>query len=322
VHTAIVRRLLLLPIAGLMLGGGSAGGSRAVLAPLSISFWNTRAGVGSFIDWHSCAPYVRCRGAIETTRDGGRTWRIRREGAVVRSVEAVPESREAWAALEPVKSCGTRLPSACRTTLLHSVDGGVTWKSTEAYVTAPTFVDSRHGFGVRGSGMVATWDGGKRWHRLGGPCSRFESVAASFVSVRRGWLLCLDGGAMGEQPKTLFRTTDGGRRWTTMARTTFTQHGRGALPLSGYPGGLDFATARTGWVWELRGNLYATGDGGHTWCSLGITSPDVDESDSTSLLTSRIGFVLLRNANAGRYELRLTRDGGHTFGLVRTWPIE
>jgi photosystem II stability/assembly factor-like uncharacterized protein len=321
-HTFIVPRLLLLGIVGLLLGGSPAAGRGEVLAPLSISFFNTRDGIASFIAWHSCGPSVRCRGAIETTRDGGRSWTIRRVGAVVRSVEAVPGTREAWAALEPVKSCGTRLPSNCPTTLLNSVDGGATWTRTGAYVTAPAFADAQHGFGVRGAKLVATSDGGKTWRLLGGPCRRFDGASVSFVSATRGWLLCAGGGAMGAQPKTLYETRDGGHHWTLVMKTTFTRHTRGALPLFGYPGGLDFVDARTAWIGEARGDLYATGDGGRTWRSLRITSPDVVEAESTSLLAPGIGFVLLRNGAAGRYELRLTRDGGRTFGLVRTWPIE
>jgi photosystem II stability/assembly factor-like uncharacterized protein len=314
-------KIVAIGVAGLLLGGGAADAGRPVLAPLSISFWNTRAGVAAFIDWHSCGPNIRCRGAIETTVDGGRTWNIRWRGAVPRSVVAVPDSREAWAAIEPLHSCGSRLPSDCRTSLLHSVDGGLDWTRTGAYVTAPDFVDTRHGFGVRGSVVVGTTNGGRTWQRLGSSCGRFDYALVSFGSVSQGRLLCLGGPAMGEEPKTLYATADGGHHWTPLAKTTFTNHPRGALPLFGYPGGLDFVDPKNGWIWESRGDLYATRDGGRTWRSPGITSLDVDESESTSLLSARTGFVVLRNANAARYELRLTRNGAHTFVLVRTWPF-
>jgi len=318
-----VRRLLVVVSAGLLLNGATAGGAEhGRSAPLSISFWNARHGVASFIDWHSCGPYIRCRGAIETTRDGGLTWTIRWQGSVVRSVEAVPGSHEAWVAVEPAHSCGTPLPQICRTRLLHSVDGGLTWGRTGAYVTAPDFVDTRHGFGVRGTVVVGTADRGRTWHRLGSPCRSFDGALVSFGSAKRGRLLCVSGGAMGEEPKSLYATIDGGRRWTIVAETTFRRHVRGALPLFGYPGGLDFVNPVTGWVWESRGNLYATGDGGRTWRSLGVTSPEVDEAESTSLVTPRVGFALLRNGDAGRYELRLTRDAGSSFDLVRTWPFD
>ena len=320
-HTAIVLRLLLLGIAGLLLGGGTPGASDAFLAPVSISFWNTREGVASFVDWHSCGPHVRCRGAIETTQDGGRTWNIRWRGPVVRSVDAVPGSRQAWAAVEPVHSCGTRLPQLCRTTLLHSGDGGVTWVRTAAYVTAPDFADARHGFGVRGPVLVGTGDGGRTWRELARPCRGFEGAVASFVSARRGWMLCAGSGGAGVEPKSILGTADGGHRWVLLMRTTFTRHTPGALPRDGYPGGVDFADARTGWVWESRGNLYSTRDSGRTWRSASITSPETVEAESTSFPRPLVGLVLLSNQRTRRYELRLTRDGGHAFELVRTWPI-
>jgi photosystem II stability/assembly factor-like uncharacterized protein len=64
-----------------------------------------------------------------------------------------------------------------------------------------------------------------------------------------------------------------------------------------------------------RGSFYATGDGGRTWTSLPISSPEVVEGRSASLLTSKVGYALF----AYRPALRFTRDGGRTWTVVRRW---
>ena len=76
-----------------------------------------------------------------------------RSVGLVALYDAVPVFRPDGT-IEPVHSCGTRLPQVCRTVLLHSGDGGATWTKTGAYVTAPDFVGRRTGFSLSSTALA------------------------------------------------------------------------------------------------------------------------------------------------------------------------
>ena len=96
---------------------------------------------------------------------------------------------------------------------------------------------------------------------------------ASFLSVaglEHGWLLMASGGAMGQEPVQLYRTSDAGLRWSLVAETPQTGTGSNGLPVSCDKTGLVFATASawlSGACFLLSDALLVSRDGGVTWAS-------------------------------------------------------
>ena len=107
--------------------------------------------------------------------------------------------------------------------------------------------------------------------------------------MSRSWALCLNQGGAGNQGKSVYRRVAGG--WTRVAYTPFPQRagGYGGISAYGYPIGIAMAATGFGVIWESRGTLYVTRDGGSHWTGL----PKVEI---------------------------LTRDAGRTWHVIRRWP--
>jgi photosystem II stability/assembly factor-like uncharacterized protein len=308
--------------------GSAARATAHAPAPTSISFWNTRDGLAALIDWGTCSGRrYFCRGAIAVTSDGGHSWTTSWRGAAVRSVAAVRGTREAWAAVEPRETCGTRLPSPCTTRLLHSRDGGRTWQLSTRHLVDPSFGSRDVGFAVRAhSGdvemgpVMRTSDRGRTWSRLGGPCVGATGTSLSFASARHGWLLCTSQPGAGMQAKAVFETRNGGKRWRLVADAYFARWGRtrGGLSTAGYPGGISFEPGGHGLLWQTRGHTYSTRDGGRHWRAMNLTSPELIEGGSASVVSPDVRFLLLRNGRSLRYELLRLRRNGHA-DVVHRW---
>ena len=93
------------------------------------------------------------------------------------------------------------------------------------------------------------------------------------------------------------------------------------LPGSGYAEGMALTARGFGLLWEARGDTYRTTDGGRTWRRLSLTSPELKEVVSASVVRRRLAFVLLRNGQTRRLELRRSDYGLRHWGIVRTWPL-
>jgi photosystem II stability/assembly factor-like uncharacterized protein len=260
-----------------------------------------------------------CRGAIAVTNDGGRRWMTTWRGDVVRSITVVRGTRDAWAAVEPLQACGTSLPSPCPTRLLHSRDGGRTWQPRAQHLVDPSFGAQDVGFAVRSrpgdvemGPVMRTSDVGRTWQHVGGPCVEATGTSLSFASARHGWLLCTSQPGAGIQPKAVFETRNGGRRWRLVADAYFTRIGesRGGLSTGGYPYGISFAPGGHGLLWQARGHTYSTRDGGRHWQASSLTFPDVMEGKAASVVSADTRFLVVRNGRSGTYELlRLSRSG-------------
>jgi photosystem II stability/assembly factor-like uncharacterized protein len=194
-------------------------------------------------------------------------------------VELTPLSeREAWVIL--------RDGAAPRSVLLHTADGGASWRSMLSIdgFGSLRFTDPRRGVlvswrpGSEGkplgvSQVFSTDDGGAHWRPANLP-----DVGAGFAGIPfyldpdHGWLLAARARVAGDQSAqdfTLWRTVDGGRRWESLFSID------GSHPFSHGVSGADqlvsvsFQDRDTGWI-VTQGTaasavVYASHDGGRQW---------------------------------------------------------
>lgn len=167
-------------------------------------------------------------------------------------------------------------------TVLYTDDGGVRWKNVTpsgVALSRSSIADFRTSsvasIATPGSDGTSTqvWhtaDAGADWQQATVPLPFPRQI--SFVDAQHGWLLAStqdDGGAA--EPVSVFRTTDGGKTWSSVATALFadtTPPGR--LPYGGLKTGLYFLDSMTGWVTGTvfapnLAWLYVTRDGGATW---------------------------------------------------------
>ena len=268
--------------------------------PMSISFWDERTGMLVSSTW---GPADIGRSTVEVTRDGGRSWKVMRTYSSKVEVSAVRGTGVAFAAT----------PSG----LFRTRDTGASWaRVSPRELEQPAFATPLVGWAVELTRIVSTWDGGRGWRALRGPCGRYTTVEVSLASATRGWVVCSFQPGAGMQPKEVWSTRDAGASWQIVTRATpwGKRVGRG-LSISGYTAGIEMTAGGAGWLWMARGSFYATRDGGRSWTWLPISSPEVVEGRSASLLTSKVGYALFGHRPA----LRFTRDGGRTWTVVRRW---
>jgi photosystem II stability/assembly factor-like uncharacterized protein len=100
----------------------------------------------------------------------------------------------------------------------------------------------------------------------------------------------------------------------------FGRGGHGGIALYGYPVGMAMADDGFGLIWESRGTLYITRDGGSHWTGLPtVVRPEVDFGVSASALRHGAGFVLLANGGGEMRRLIETTDAGRTWRVVHRW---
>ncbi len=185
--------------------------------------------------------------------------------------------------------------------------------------------------------MFATADGGRTWTASAPIRSPGEARWMSFADPGHGWLEMDLGGAMGQDPVRIYRTTDGGARWTLAAASPpppATQQAPGP-PASGPSGistacdktGIVFANPRDGWLTtdcnDLAGALLVSHDGGAMWQPQALPVPagacrPAGCSAFPPQFSGRTGLLVIAPGNQPPYLLR-SDDGGATWhpGQVR-----
>ena len=197
-------------------------------------------------------------GGIWITHDGGKTFASVAPNRVV-AVNQVQmlSAKDVWAAADGINESGY---------ILHSADGGTTWK--QAYPTVrPTgdvsMIDATRGYAVGtlldNNAVLQTVDGGTSWNvqgRIGGYLM-LEKV--SFINRMDGYVM-----AYGEQEphRALLKTSDGGKNWAKVSADSL-------RVLSGVsePSFFRFYDRKQGIV-ALKGrgdNIWRTSDGGASW---------------------------------------------------------
>ncbi len=310
-----LRGLLVLLVAGMATQAGAAAPTRTHLVTSAESFvlWNEHDGLlGVGRRDVNSGKYVS--GAVERTTDGGRTYHV-----VLRAHNAVYQLRTIGHYGAIATSYDGR---SWRTT-----DRGRTWQRVPSrpvvyWGTSRTGVSFRYDY-VGNHGRLAlrvTRDGGRTWHRQPDPCGQAVSfnATADLVTPKLWWVACLGQGGAGNEEKAIYRTRDGGRTWQAGAAALVWPHIRqhGGIAMYGYPDGISFAPGGFGVLWEDRGALYVTRDGGVHWRIVRAARPEIDFGAGGAALRGGTAYVLL----TGDTRLIETRDFGRTWHVVRRWP--
>jgi photosystem II stability/assembly factor-like uncharacterized protein len=88
----------------------------------------------------------------------------------------------------------------------------------------------------------------------------------------------------------------------------------------GYPQGIAMATDGFGLIWESRGTLYVTRDGGRQWSGLPkVAQPEVDFGVAGVVLRHSVGFVILSSGGTEKRRLIETTDAGRSWRVVHMW---
>lgn len=332
--TQTVRLILVALTAGLTVGWSTAPSSaerkvagREVpslsLVPDSVAFWDARRGLATS---GVCDPGKPCAGgAVLGTGDGGRTFRVVLRTA--RSAERVVTIGAAGAIvwLDDGRAFLT-------------VDGGRSWRRDRSQIAAhpnaslaswTSAIDTRAVPDTSATDtklvVLTTDDGGARWVRRRAPCPRALSdrVLIDLASPSRAWLVCLGQGGAGEMGKAVYRTADGGRSWQLVAETSFAPRVlRGGISIGGYPAGIAVTGAGFGLLWETRGTLYVTRDGGSHWAAnTRVAEPEVDFGlAATALPDGHAYFLVAHDGTIRQVRLLATSDYGRSWRIVRAWP--
>ncbi len=270
-----------------------------------------------------------CRGLIGVTRDGGQSWKVSYKGPRAIADVTTFGDRLAWAT---IADCDGVLRQCTGAGILHSEDGGLTWKVIgNAGVFSPSFVSPLDGWAIRASRdvaprkLVGSFDGGATWRDTFDPCPRSVVLqSVRFVTPRHGWVLCGGEPGAGQQAKAVLETIDGGAIWRMASAALVApklQLVVGGLGGSGYGHGIFFLPDGHGWLWMGREYSYFTADGGRSWKPMGdITAPDVREPVGACFTSDSSGFVLLWDSARGGYSLLHTGDGGVRWEQVFSGP--
>jgi hypothetical protein len=272
-------------------------------------------------------------GVVATTSDGGRTW----SAHLLDSPPLIGVTTRGSAVLASV-ACRVDAPSACQEALIRSEDGGSTWTaSKEVGLDRPELTAGNLAWAIYNptmsySGFASSRDGGATWTRYPKPCPRgfpiFEPSGISFPTATEGWLACDGGGAGGSSAKALYRTTNGGRTWTTL----FVQSlGAGGVPsgpandllLGGDSATIDFLADGTGWI-STGDGLCVTHDGGRSWRLLGFASGAGGlQIDAMDFLSVNDGVVLVTDLTASTNQISLERttDAGSSWATLGSWTL-
>ncbi|HEY6410339.1 MAG TPA: YCF48-related protein, partial [Ktedonobacteraceae bacterium] len=226
--------------------------------------------------------------------------------------------------------------------ILHTTDGGKSWQNVTPpflagnmlqTVKLPPVFASLNGTdawvavsekqqldGSIPSLIFHTSDSGHTWQEAMLPRSGLGVSQVQFVNAQNGWVLADFGGvAAGSQAVNLFRSTDGGMTWRTVASAP------GSLPLGGDKSGMGWASATTGWVTgcvcaaENTVLLSRTQDGGVTWQTQSLPLPALQGVFTTEppvFFSATEGILPVSINYQGRVTLLAvyaTHDGGATW---------
>jgi photosystem II stability/assembly factor-like uncharacterized protein len=169
--------------------------------------------------------------------------------------------------------------------------------------------------------VFATRNGGQTWRRSAAVGGAAQPVAIDFSGSRLGWLLDSLGAAMNQNPVALYRSTDGGLRWSLAARSPrmpgdpATSSG---LPVGCDKDGVAFRSALAGWITGScpggPDDVLASTDGGARWAPASLP-PAAQECQSSGCdiappqFAGDAVFLVIGVYPTGAY-LLVSNDGG------------
>ena len=163
---------------------------------------------------------------------------------------------------------------------INQIKGGLTsfvLDATHAWMT-----------GATNHGLVVIWtvDGGHTWSASAPlPTLIQTAVQLDFIDAQHGWLVVDTAGSASPNSRAIFATSDGGRRWSEIARASESDGSfLGRLAAGCTPSGITFISADYGWLTydcnRASGVLSphsgpvaaVTRDGGRSWAAVPLPS--------------------------------------------------
>jgi photosystem II stability/assembly factor-like uncharacterized protein len=223
---------------------------------------------------------------------------------------------------------------------VRTTDGGHDWTAVTPAEARPLLVPGRSGailqpmsasrawLAVTAHGGTVTFgtaDGGRSWTRSSLVRAPGDARWVDFTDPAHGWLLQDLGAAMQQNPVRLYRTGDGGKRWSLIAATPrqpYAGTGPSGLPVSCDKTGIVFATPADGWLtgacFSLAGAVLATRDGGAHWAPQPLPLPASTCRPGSCVVSppqffGPTGFLTIDHGGKSPY-LLVTHDTGATWG--------
>lgn len=228
-----------------------------------------------------------------------------------------------------VLGTGYRYGGQSRGAIEQTSDGGRTWRvvrrTARPVVAALFFHDA---FYVRLDNGTTLEGKGTSWQRIPqadapfkGYCPKrwIPTVSADVLdrTYGREWSICTRQPAAGNEAKAVYRNEK---------RVAFTPmtggHSPGQISSYGYATGIARGFNGFGIVWESRGTLYVTRDGGRTWRALPkVCRPEIDFGDwvDANAYPNGTAFALLSVGYSEKRRLIETTDYGRTWRVVHRW---
>lgn len=210
-----------------------------------------------------------------------------------------------WQAVTPP----ALVPAQMRQDALVAPEGGAAWLA-QFQLASPDVT------------VFRTQDGGVTWRSssITGLPRQVAFTQMTFADPQHGWIFAGYAPAAGSEGGALYRTVDGGDRWTKVEESRGVDDAVGSLPFGCDKAGVSFIDDRTGWATGScagGGPLFAVShDGGATWAPQplpgrpGAGSGGGVTTSLPAFFTARAGYLVML---ADRVTVYLTHDGGATW---------
>lgn len=237
---------------------------------------------------------------------------------------------------------GTGYDNAGHFQLIKTTDGGEGWNKVQLPVSPPTYDVSTNQIGqpgyVRGdflngsTGWLCwindnkqemtvekTTDGGQHWMISQTKMPLYAQTVSNvdFVNASTGWILATSTVGSESEQKYIFRTTNGGQSWSSVASSIPPS---GQLPYQGTFTNLSFSSATQGWfgtgdMTSASLDLFHSLNGGKTWTKVNLPVPKMFQQQSNAIDVSTPVFQGQQGTFVGTY-VKLENGADHNYIVV------
>jgi|GEM_PF-5312276 len=249
-------------------------------------------------------------------------------------------------------------------TIYYTNDGGINWEAQRSGIeddlAAAQFLDYQNGWIVGENNLIGTNDGGKTWHvKISNvPFSRFAAIY--FCNKNIGWVsgsadgkiyhttdsgknwtiqqtdtmgrvvsLFFDNSTNGfslSNIKGLYRTTNGGKRWSKIEQPRFCSTVNFISNLIGYAGNNVMPSS----LMKDEAQIFKSNDGGNTWEEQNF-SPQAKAVWEISFLNASVGFAIAGGLGSFSESpedwlecgnLFFTMNGGNNWNRVERFTLD